>query len=184
MTHPRIARRDDAFLLVIDVQEPLLKVMPQPEGLLKNIQILIEAAKILNLPLYATEQYPDRFGPTVEALRARWGAVEPEGKMTFSSCGCLPVFQRIQESPRRTAILCGVETHVCVSQTAHDLLAQGFTVHIPADAVASRTEFNRKTGLEKMRDSGAVLTSTETVVYELLQQAGTPEFKALLPKIK
>jgi nicotinamidase-related amidase len=184
MKHLNLADRDDSFLLIIDVQAPLLGVMPQSERLIKNIQTLIEAAKTLHLPLFATEQYPERFGPTVESIRSRWGVVQPEGKLVFSSYGCLPMVRKIQESNRRTALLCGIETHVCVSQTAHDLLADGYTVHIPADAVDSRTALNRETGLEKLRSSGALITTTEMLIFELLQKAGTPEFKALLPHIK
>ena len=181
MPHPRIARREDTFLLVVDLQEPLLKVMEVRERLLANAGILIEAARTLGLPILATEQYPERFGPTAEEIRVRWGDVQPVGKLCFSSCGSESVQGQIQRLGRRTAILCGVETHVCVNQTAHDLLAEGLAVHIPADAVASRTEMNRQLGLEKMRESGAIVTSTEMVVYELLREAGTPEFKALLP---
>jgi nicotinamidase-related amidase len=179
--HDRIARREDAFLLVVDVQEPLMKVMSEPDRLLKNAGILIEAAKALGLPIFATEQYPERFGPTVEAVRSRWGGLAPSGKMTFSSCGCSGVMEAIRESGRHTAVVCGVEAHVCVNQTVHDLLDEGMTVHVPADAVASRTEMNWRLGLEKMRESGAVVTSTEMVAYELMGRAGTPEFKALLP---
>ena len=179
--HDRIARREDAFLLVVDVQEPLMKVMSEPDRLLKNAGILIEAAKALGLPIFATEQYPERFGPTVESVRSRWGDLAPSGKMAFSSCGCSGIMEAIRESGRRTAIVCGVETHVCVNQTVHDLLEEGMRVHVPADAVASRTEMNWRLGLEKMRESGAVVTSTEMVAYELMGRAGTPEFKALLP---
>lgn len=182
--HPRIARREDSFLLIVDLQQPLLDIMPDAEALLKNAGILIEAAKTLGLPIFATEQYPERFGPTVEAVSSRWGELKPHGKMVFSSCGCAGIRKALEASDRRTAILSGVETHVCVSQTAHDLLEEGFVVHVPADAVASRTEANRQLGLEKMRDSGAVITSIEMVIYEMLREAGTPEFKALLPLFK
>ncbi len=182
--HPRIARRGDAFLLVVDIQEPLLKVMPRADRLLKHAGILIEAAKTLGLPIFATEQYPERFGPTVEPIRSQLGTLAAEGKLAFSSCGCRGVMDAISSCGRKTAILCGVETHVCINQTAHDLLAQGYTVHVPADAVDSRAPLNREVGLNKLRDSGAVITSTETVIYELLGEAGTPEFKSLLPLFK
>jgi nicotinamidase-related amidase len=182
--HPRIARREDAFLLVVDLQEPLLRGVADPDGLLKNVGILIDAARTLGLPILATEQYPERFGPTVEAVQSRWGEVEPVGKLRFSSCGCDAIQSSLQSSGRRTAILCGVETHVCVNQTAHDLLNEGFTVHVPADAVSCRTPANHEMGLGKIRDSGAILTSTEMVVFEMLREAGTPEFKGLLPLFK
>src|SRR4051812_30824094 len=104
MRHLNIADRDESFLLIIDVQAPLLGVMPQSERLIKNIQILIEAAKTLHLPLFATEQNLERFGPTVEPIRARWEDVQPAGKMAFSSYGCIPLVRQIQETNRKTAI--------------------------------------------------------------------------------
>jgi nicotinamidase-related amidase len=182
--HPRIAAREDAFLLIVDIQEPLLRVVREPERLLSNARILIEAARVLGLPILATEQYPERIGPTEPGLRERWGNVDPWGKLTFSACGGGEPARAVEAMERRTAIVCGVETHVCVNQTVHDLLAMGRTVHVPADAVTSRTELNWRLGLDKMRDSGAIVTTTETVVYEMMGAAGTPEFKALLPHLR
>ncbi len=177
-----LARAPDTFLLVVDVQDPLLQVMHESEPLLKNVHILLEAARVLGLPLFATEQYPERLGPTAEPIRAAWGDVTPIGKMEFSAWPS--VRMAVKATGRRTAVVCGVEAHICVQQTAQDLLAAGYRVHIPADAVASRTPANRDLGLRKIEWSGAVLTSTEGLVYELLERAGTPEFKAMLPWLK
>jgi isochorismate hydrolase len=179
--HPRLAQRDDAFLLILDMQTPLLNVMNAPERLLANCKILIEGVRTLGIPIFATEQYPDRFGATTDDVRSRWGEVVPAGKMVFSGCRCAELMRQIEATGRNTAIVCGVETHVCVNQTALDFMANGYTVHVPADAVDSRTDLNWRLGLEKMRDAGAVMTSTEMVLFELMEKAGTPEFKALLP---
>jgi hypothetical protein len=179
--HPRLAQREDAFLLVIDAQGPLLNVMSAKDRLLSHCKLLIEAMRVLKIPILASEQYPERFGPTAEELSSRWGDVKPVGKMVFSGCGCPEFVQQIEATGRKTAILCGLETHVCVNQTALDLMANGYTVHVPADAVDSRTDLNWRLGLEKMRDAGAVMTSAEMVIFELMGKAGTPEFKALLP---
>jgi nicotinamidase-related amidase len=184
MPHPRIAQREDSFLLLVDLQEPLLKGVSEPETLVKNVGILIKAAKTLGLPIFATEQYPERFGPTAEAIRSLWGDLNAQGKMTFSCCGSAELRRRMEEAGRDTAIVCGVETHVCINQTVHDLLEQRLRVHVPADAVASRTERNHQLGLAKMRESGAIVTSVEMTVFELLARADSAEFKALLPLFK
>lgn len=183
-------RREAACLVVVDVQENLARAMPADTfpRVTRNLVLLATAARILGLPTLLTEQYPKglgrTIGPVVEALAGGGTPPAPIEKVDFA-CTAVPAFcEALRASGRRTVILTGVETHVCVLQTALGLLEAGYTVHVPADAVASRTAANRQIGLDLMGRAGAVVTSTETVVFQLLGRAGTPEFKALAPLVK
>ncbi len=176
--------RDRAVVLVVDVQERLLAAMPEGARapLLRATQALVEGAKQLKVPVLATEQYPKGLGPTVPALRdALPGA--PHEKLDFS-CAAVPAVKDALGSGPRQVVLCGMETHVCVFQTARDLAALGHQVFVAEDAVASRTEANRRVGLSLMERGGAIVTSTEAVLFDLLGRAGTPEFKAVSALVK
>ena len=172
--------RDDAQLVVVDVQEKLCRAMdPQVlEQLTGNISILLDAAAELGLPAIATEQYVKGLGATVPALKEKLAAPTLE-KMTFSCCGGDGFLDALGKSGRRQVILTGMETHVCVLQTALELLSAGYTVHLVCDAVMSRRKANWKTALKTLTQAGAVLTSTEAVLFQLLRVAGTEEFKKL-----
>lgn len=182
-------QRDRAALLVIDVQARLCGAM-NPEGLRRlrqNTVTLIEGAKILGVPVFVTEQYPKGIGPTLEDVMAAL----PEGQRIFEklsfSCSGVPEFMdALQASKRDQIVVVGMETHVCVYQTVRDLLVRNVvrSVHVVEDAVISRTEENRRIGLAQMAEAGAVRTSTETVLFDLLERAGTPEFKAVSKLIK
>ncbi len=177
--------RGEAMLLLIDVQERLCTAMP-PDGLAqleKNAAVLIKAARRLGLPIVATEQYPKGLGPTVAGLRELLGE-EPMQKTEFSCGASKSIAKRIVTSGRRQVVVAGMEAHVCVFQTVRDLLRGDFSVFLAQDAVLSRTEANRQVGLKLCEKAGAVLTSTETVLFDLLGEAGTPEFKELAPLIK
>jgi nicotinamidase-related amidase len=172
--------KDNAVLVVIDVQEKLCKAMDERvlERLTKHIGILQEAAKELGLPMIVTEQYVKGLGETVAELKAQATAPAIE-KMTFSCCGETPFPDKLKASGRTQVIVTGMETHVCVLQTVLELLDAGYTVHLVRDAVMSRRKENWFVGLEAARDAGAVITSTEAVLFQLLQVAGTEEFKRL-----
>ena len=176
--------RDDSLLLVIDVQEKLAAAMqPEPRARLeKNVEVLIRAARRLGLPIVATEQYPKGLGHIVPSLRELLD--EPMEKMEFSCGASKPIARRIVTSGRKQVIVAGMEAHVCVFQTVRDLLRGEFAVFVAEDAVLSRTEANRQVGLRLCEKAGAILTSTETVLFDLLGVAGTPEFKELAPLIK
>jgi nicotinamidase-related amidase len=177
--------RANALLLVVDVQERLFKAMPedgQPQ-LLKNLDILVKTARRLDLPVVTSEQYPKGLGPTVSALREQLPEA-PLQKLEFSCGGNQAIAKKILETGRRQIVVAGMETHVCVFQTVRDLVRGGFTVFVPRDAVLSRTAENRAAGLSLCEKAGAVLTSTETTVFDLLGAAGTPEFKELSPLLK
>ncbi len=177
--------RERALLLVIDVQEKLAAAMP-PEAraqMEKNAAVLIRAARRLLLPVIATEQYPKGLGRTVPALRELLPA-DPLEKLEFSCGANKEVAEQILATGRRQAVVVGMEAHVCVFQTVRDLVRGGFAVFVAQDAVLSRTEANRAVGLQLCEKAGATLTSTETVLFDLLGAAGTPEFKELAPLIK
>jgi nicotinamidase-related amidase len=171
----RTLERDRAALVVIDVQEAFAKAVERFDEVAAQTAILVQGARVLGLPVLVTEQYPRGLGQTVEPLRDLLGNVERLPKTVFSAARA----DGFDLQGRDQALVCGVETHVCVSQTAHDLLAGGVEVHVAVDAVGSRTAANRELGLRKMEKSGAILTSAETALFELLGEAGSDEFKTI-----
>ena len=177
MSHPTQMSAADTGLLVIDVQEKLMPLIPGAARLTGNIAFLIDAARLLGLPVQATEQYPKGLGPTIPELAGK--LPERPSKVTFSCCGVPAVVDGFRRAGRPKALLAGIETHVCVQQTALDLLALDFRVYIAADAVASRTAFDHETALRRLERAGVVLTSTESAVFEWTGAAGTPQFKEI-----
>jgi len=171
--------RESAQLVVVDVQEKLCRAMDHKvlEKLTGNISILLDAAAQLGLPVIATEQYVKGLGETVPALKEKLTAPSLE-KMTFSCCGG-GFLEELTRTGRRQVILTGMETHVCVLQTALELLSEGYVVHLVCDAVMSRRKENWKTAQRTLASAGVVLTSTEAVLFQLLRVAGTEEFKKL-----
>lgn len=174
---PELMAADDTALLVIDVQERLLPAIRDRERVVWNIRRLIDAAKILNLAFAATEQYPKGLGTTAAPLAERLGPRLE--KLMFSCREC----KQLLEDWRRTGIhrilLCGIETHVCVQQTALDLLGMGFRVYVAVDAVGSRYEVDYLTALRRMELCGVVLTTAESAMFEWCVRAGTPEFREI-----
>ena len=175
---------DATCLLVVDVQERLLPVMADKAAVEKNVQILLQAARRMNVPILASEQYPKGLGPTVPSVRGLLNDDEVIEKMAFSCMGEEGFVSRFSELGRRRVVLCGIESHVCVLQTALDLLDLGVDVIVIADAVSSRTPENKALGLERLRAAGAQVASVEMAVFEWLERAGTPEFKELSGLIK
>jgi nicotinamidase-related amidase len=184
-----IARRSlrvaDCALAVIDIQEKLLPSIFEKERLLRNSQLLVRLAGILSLPVIVSTQYSKGLGPTVQEIISLLPAANPVDKLEFGCFGngdyCATVSTL---SGRNTLLLCGMESHICVMQTALGALNQGLNVHVAADAVSSRTELNWKLGLNRMQAAGAVLSSTEMMIYELLGKSGTTAFKEMLQYIK
>jgi nicotinamidase-related amidase len=174
---PELMSVEDTALLVVDVQEKLLPAIPDCERVVWNIGRLIDAAKFLGVRIAATEQYPKGLGPTVAELAQRLGPIP--SKMTFSCGGCPGLFDELESHGIHKILLCGIECHVCVQQTALDLLAAGWRVYVAIDAVASRFERDYRTALGRMDSSGAVLTTTEAALFEWCREAGTPEFKQI-----
>jgi nicotinamidase-related amidase len=170
-----------AALVVIDVQEAFRKGVPNFDDVARGAGILLEAAHEVGVPIVVTEQYPQGLGATVpEVAEHLPDGTEPLSKVAFSATRA----DGFGLEGRTQAIVCGIETHVCVSHTVLDLLEQGVEVHVVSDAVGSRAESNRELGLRKAERAGAVLSSVETVLFELVREAGTPEFKRLQGLVK
>lgn len=185
-----VARRplspDDCALAVIDIQDKLLPPIFNKEQLIRNSQLLIRLAGILDIPVLVTTQYAKGLGGTVPAIAELLPNTEPMDKVEFSCFGSDRFCSALKALPgrRNTMLICGMEAHICVMQTVMTALDQGYIVHVAADAVGSRAELNWKLGLNRMRDAGAVISSTEMAMYELLRASGTPAFKQMLPYIK
>ena len=184
----------ECALIVIDIQEKLLPPIFERERVVKNSQLLIRAAGILDVPIIATTQYAKGLGDIVQEVKSLL-AQSTIDKQKFSCFGndvfCSSLKEVLHLSPglrvagrRNTLLLCGMESHICVAQTALAALREGHLVHIASDAVSSRTEWNWKIGLDRMRAAGAVISSTEMIIYELLRSSGTEEFKKMLPYLK
>lgn len=175
--------KDEAVLLIIDIQERMLPVIDKVDKVLQKNEVLIEAAKLLGVPIIVTEHNAEGLGHTVDLLSHKMTEAKVFHKTTFSACN-KEFITYLKEIKRNKIIVTGTETHVCVFQTVRSLLDNGFSVFLVADAVGSRTEKNLANAVSQMKDMGAVVTNTETSVFDLLKESGTPEFKALLKLIK
>jgi nicotinamidase-related amidase len=176
--------RTKAGLVVVDLQERLLPAIFEQQRVVQNTVRLIQGAALLQVPIFATEQYRLGLGPTVPEVAAAIPGFAPMEKLAFSACGATGFAAALEQKQVSEAILCGIEAHVCVTQTCLDLLDKGLRVFVAADAVSSRTPENHHAGLDRMRAAGAVIVSTEMVLFELLERAGTAEFKQILNLIK
>ena len=169
----------DSVLLVVDVQEKLFRVMYQKEQLADNLQRLIKGIQVLEVPVLVTEQYPRGLGPTIPEISKLLPDSRPMAKVSFSCCGDEAFLQAFKQLRRKQVLIAGIESHVCVYQTAADLLAAGYEVYVVNDAISSRTEQNKDTGIKMMIQLGAKLTSTEASLFELLKVAKGDKFKAI-----
>lgn len=188
--YAEIARRpleaEHCALIVVDIQEKLLPPIFEKERLVKNSQLLIRLAGILKIPTVMSTQYAKGLGRTVPEIASLLPETDPIDKQLFSCFGSDVFCSVLKRLPgnRNTVLLCGMESHICVTQTALGALREGYIVHVASDAVSSRTEWNWHVGLERMRAAGAVISSTEMIIYELLRSSGAPAFKELLPHLK
>ena len=172
------------ILVIIDVQGKLAQIMHDREDLIKNLQILISGAKLLETPIIWMEQLPDKLGPTIPEIQELLPDIEPIVKDVFSCARNEEFNGRLQELHGHDIILAGIESQVCVYQTAMDLLGQDFTVHVAADAVSSRTDSNKQLGLERMLLEGVVQTSVEMGLFELQGVATGDRFRKLAKLVK
>jgi nicotinamidase-related amidase len=188
--YAEMARRpleaEQCALIVIDMQEKLLPPIWEKERLVRNAQLLIRLAGILKIPALVTTQYAKGLGNTVPDLASMLPDTPAIDKLMFSCFGSDVFCSLLKRLPgqRTTVLLCGMETHICVMQTALGALRDGYLVHVAADAVSSRTELNWRIGLDRMRAAGAILSSTEMMIYELLRSSGAPAFREMLPYLK
>lgn len=175
---------ENSVLLVIDVQGKLAQIMHERDALFTNVRKMIKGAQVLGVPIIWVEQNPKGLGPTVPEIRELLAGLSPVEKFSFSCWGEKSFVDELKSLGRRQVLLAGIEAHVCIYQTAMDLLAAGYEVQVVADAVSSRTKENKEIALVKVRDLGAALTSTETALFELLRVAKGPKFKEILQIVK
>lgn len=171
-------------LVVVDVQGKLAQLMYEKESLFKNIRILIKAARILNIPIIWSQQCPQSLGATVPRIAQLLTDVEPINKASFSCCGQEQFNSRLDSLNRQQILLCGIEVHICIYQTAIDLLEKGRSVSVVANAVSSRTLDDKSIAIEKMRSLGVDISSTEMILFELLGSADHPQFKQIAKLVK
>ena len=188
--YAEMARRpleaDQCALVVVDIQSKLLPPIFQKEQLVRNSRLLIRAAGILKIPALVSTQYAKGLGGTVPEISSLLPQTEAIDKQLFSCFGSDVFCTMLKRLPgnRNTLLLCGMESHICVMQTALGALREGYLVHVASDAVCSRTEWNWKIGLDRMRSAGAVISSTEMMTYELMRSSGSAAFKELLPYLR
>ena len=182
----RLLDAEQCALVVVDVQEKLLAPIFQKDQLVRNTKLLIRAARILKIPALVSTQYAKGLGGTVKEIASLLPETEPIDKQLFSCFGSDAFCNLLKRLPgnRNTLLLCGMETHICVMQTALAALGEGYLVHVASDAVSSRAEWNWKVGLDRMRAAGVVISSTEMMIYELVRSSGSVAFKELLPHLK
>ena len=173
----------NAALVVIDVQEKLMNIMPRRDEMIASIEKLIGAARILKLPTLVTAQYTKGLGPVCKEITEATTGITPMEKTAFSCCGSEEFMRAMKDLRRQRIILCGIEAHVCVQQTAIDLMKDYF-VYVVADAIGSRHRHDHKVAVERLRDCGAVITTVESAVFEILRESGTDQFKQILPLFK
>ena len=171
-------------LVVVDVQGKLAQLMTDKDALFRNIQILIQGAKILEIPILWCQQVPEALGPTLPEIAGLLTGIEPVNKASFSCCGEEKFNAELNSLAREQVLLCGIETHVCIYQTAMDLMEGGLDVTILADAVSSRTARNREIALTRLAGEGAHVSSTEMALFELLKTAKHPQFKQIAKLVK
>jgi len=188
--YAELARRpleaEQCALVVVDIQQKLLPPIFQKEQLVRNAQLLIRAAGILKIPTLLSTQYAKGLGSTVPEISSLLTGTEAVDKTLFSCFGSDAFCTLLKRLPgqRNALLLCGMESHICVTQTALGALREGYLVHVASDAVSSRTEWNWKIGLDRMRAAGAIISSTEMMIYELMRSSSSAAFKELLPHLK
>jgi nicotinamidase-related amidase len=182
--HPQILNRAHTALLVVDVQTRLTQAVRNGQAMVGEIVKLVRGFRLLGLPIFVTEQYPKGLGHTEPGILEALGGNSAVVKATFSCCGAPDLISNIRSQGIRQILLSGTEAHVCVQQTALDLLSRDFQVQLAVDAVASRKELDYRTALDRMARSGVILTSVESALFELLEVSGTAEFKQVASLIK
>ncbi len=177
-------RREESTGLVIDIQEKLFPHMHQKELLLKRIGILLEGLRVLGVPVILTEQYPKGLGPTVEEVSLMLEKYDPIEKIAFSCCDEAKYRLTLENSARHTVIIAGIEAHVCVLQTVIDLVGSGYRPVVVSDCISSRNELDKRIAVDRMKSEGAIITSSESILFELARVAGTDEFKSISKLVK
>jgi nicotinamidase-related amidase len=183
MNNPGLLKRDETVFLIVDIQERLMPVINDKEEIFSNVNKLISGAKILDLPLLVTEQYPKGLGHVCKEIKLPDDHMVIE-KVCFSCLLSDPIKEKLQRLKARSLVLSGVESHICILKTALDALKNDYEVHIVADAVSSRRKFDKEIALERLKQSGAFIATTEMILFQLLDEAGNEEFKNISRLIK
>lgn len=185
MTHGNILDSRRAALVIIDMQEAFRPSIADFTEIAARIAACAEAARLLDLPIMVTEQYPKGLGRTAEEIKTKLSPdVTPLEKTSFSACGADGFSSRLQQAAVQQVLICGIEAHVCINQTTHDLLARGYQVHLLTDCISSRAEHNKQAALAKMVQSGALHSSLELALFELMRGAEHAQFKVIQKLIK
>jgi len=180
----KLLKPESTVLLIIDIQERILPVISNHDRVVEYTLKLIKGFKALGLPIYYTEQYPKGLGPTAKSIMDELGDIKPFDKMSFSCSGAGNLFEEFRKKNLSQIVVCGIESHVCVQQTVLDLIGNGFQVNLAADAVSSRKEIDYQTALQRMRIHNVEVTTSESILFELLNICGTPQFKEVSKIVK
>ncbi|MEM2969567.1 MAG: hydrolase [Candidatus Bathyarchaeia archaeon] len=180
----KLMSKDEPILIIIDVQEKLFTHIAEKETVLENLEKIIKFMYIIKIPIIITEQYPKGLGPTVPEVKNLISDFKPIEKLEFSCFGSQEFRKALEKTGKKTLILAGIEAHICVTQTAIEGLENGYKIYVVEDATSSRTLQDKTTAINRMRQNGAIIISTEMLIYELLKKAGTLEFKETLKLIK
>jgi nicotinamidase-related amidase len=177
-------RAESSVLLIIDVQGTLAELMDGKADLYENLRKMIRGAKVLDIPILWLEQIPDKLGPTRPEIAELLDSMKPIPKTSFSACDCPEFMERFKRLGCTQVLAAGIETHICVYQTARDLLSLGHEVHVLADCAASRFPYNKQIGLDRIKSAGGIITSVEMAFFEMLKAAEGPKFKEIVKIIK
>ena len=175
---------EKTVLVLVDIQGKLAELMHDKETLYHNLRRLIQGARALSLPVIWMEQIPEKMGPTIHEVRELLTTEQPISKKCFSWCGESLFMAKLQATGRKQVLLAGIEAHVCVCQTAIDLIGQGYEPYVVADAVSSRTLSNKQIGIQRSSDEGAKITSVESALFEMMKTAEHPTFKEILKIVR
>ena len=177
--HPNLFTNENSLVLLIDFQERFIPVLHKNDEAIKNIKLLLAGANIYGLPIIVTEQVPEKLGPTISDFKEYLYHAKFFYKKTMSCCGQIGFLEELKNRNIKRIAICGIEAHVCVLQTSLDLIHNGFQVHLASDAVTTRVPYNKEIAMEKMKNAGVIVSSVETILFEMAYTAGTEEFRKL-----
>jgi len=177
--HPNLFTKRDSIILLVDYQERFVKVLPDNNETIKNIKLLLAGANIYKVPIYVSEQVPEKLGPTISDFKELLNDATFFSKTTMSCCGKPSFLDALKSKNISKVAVCGIEAHVCVGQSCLDLIHNGFQVHLATDAITSRLLYNKPIAIEKIKNAGGIISSVETILFEMAYEAGNEEFKQL-----
>lgn len=182
--HPNLFTKENSAILLVDYQERFVSFLHKNNETVKNIKLLLDGANIYSIPIYVSEQVPEKLGPTISNFKNCLKNAKFFSKKTMSCCGQAGFIEGLKSKNIKRVAVCGIEAHVCVLQTSLDLLQNGFQVHLMTDAVTTRIPHNKEIAIEKMKSSGVVISSVETILFEIAYEVGSDEFKSLQVLLK